>query len=178
MMISEPSPQDRVQIMDTPVALPAKCAICGYPGGDDRRFIDIGLTVDYYGAVIFCTSCIVDIANKLNYFSPEQYYSMADCIAKLRDDNTRLATESVGLKNALASWASNLSGTDVDHGDGSRIELDSPTAKESGVSDSKPGGLPPGESEADTDPLESLLVERPPHLLSPAKPSKPGSSKR
>lgn len=45
----------RFQFLERPAALPGKCAVCG---AVDKPVVDFGLTVDYYGAVIFCTDCI------------------------------------------------------------------------------------------------------------------------
>lgn len=48
----------RVRLLDRPLAVPGKCAICG---AVDRKVIDIGFNLDYYGAVYFCVICIKEI---------------------------------------------------------------------------------------------------------------------
>lgn len=89
---------DRIQVLDRPVALPGKCAICGYSGsenGDGRKFIDINFDMDFYGAVIFCAGCIVGIANKLGFISPEQ----ADKL-RLEKDQAITELQKVAAENA------------------------------------------------------------------------------
>lgn len=65
---------DRIQFIQQPIALPGICAICGFPGGpnsDGRQFVDWGLSLEFYGAVIFCTNCFKSGAEKLGFLSYE-----------------------------------------------------------------------------------------------------------
>lgn len=84
---------DRVTIMNYPVALPGKCTICGYGGGDGRRrFIDFGLSLDFFGAVNFCTDCMAEISRKIG-FIPKEEFDM------LRLENSELRSIIDDLRN-------------------------------------------------------------------------------
>lgn len=52
----------RFKLLDRPMALPAKCAVCG---AVDRPVIDFGLDVEWYGVVYFCTECFTAAAQIL-----------------------------------------------------------------------------------------------------------------
>lgn len=92
---------NRVQILTHPVALPGHCSVCGYAGGEDRKFIDVDLTVDFYGAVIFCTFCVVSMGEVLGFVTPEIYDNLADRHGAALQELTRLGTENDRLSNAL-----------------------------------------------------------------------------
>ena len=66
---------NKVRISDNPAAAPGKCVVCGYTGGDTggtRMFIDIGLDIDFYGVVYFCTDCMDSTAEILGYITPSR----------------------------------------------------------------------------------------------------------
>lgn len=66
------TPQDRIQLLDNPTALPAQCMICHHPGGDNsRKFIDWGMSIDWFGQVIFCTECLAFIATNCGFIKSE-----------------------------------------------------------------------------------------------------------
>ena len=56
----------RFAVLETPVALPAKCAVCGTPQGP---LVDFGLDIDMYGVVYFCLVCLEAAAAKANLFA-------------------------------------------------------------------------------------------------------------
>lgn len=103
-MFNETSPNARIQVMPIPVAAPGKCAICGYAGQDgERNYIDIGLDLDFYGVVYFCTHCFTETANQLGYGSPDQVAGLLKDKRKLTDDVIGLAHERDSLRRALES---------------------------------------------------------------------------
>lgn len=58
----EASPSARAVLLSAPVALPGKCVLCGkaeHPVG----FVSTGFRAEYYGMVIYCGDCIVDLAS-------------------------------------------------------------------------------------------------------------------
>lgn len=63
--VAEENPQSRFRILDNPNLAPGKCALCGSVGGDGRQFVDFGKTMNWYGAVYFCTFCVAEAANIL-----------------------------------------------------------------------------------------------------------------
>lgn len=54
---------DRVAIVTEP-ALPASCCACGTLSDGTKKFADTGTSIDYFGAVLLCENCIVEISRK------------------------------------------------------------------------------------------------------------------
>jgi hypothetical protein len=67
--VTEENAQSRFRITDNANLAPGVCALCGSAGGDGRQFIDFGKTMDWYGAVYFCTWCIGEAAKLLGLVS-------------------------------------------------------------------------------------------------------------
>lgn len=63
----------RVLVIDTPVAAPGVCSLCGTAGGDGRKFIDFGKQLDWYGAVYFCETCFTEMAEALGLIPVAKY---------------------------------------------------------------------------------------------------------
>lgn len=55
--MSEIDPAGRVQIVLDP-ALPSKCIVCDKGPGKGLKFVDFNVSLDWYGAVVFCIDCI------------------------------------------------------------------------------------------------------------------------
>lgn len=55
---------EKFQITDKPMALPAKCVVCG---AVDRPVLDFGMSLDWYGAILFCIECMASAARAINY---------------------------------------------------------------------------------------------------------------
>lgn len=61
---------DRFQITEGCPASPGRCAGCGNTEG---LMVDWGLDLDFYGVVYLClNNCVVEICNKLGYYTPAQ----------------------------------------------------------------------------------------------------------
>lgn len=45
--------------------LPGKCSICGGMKYDGRKWIDFGLSIDWYGVVYLCTFCFEEIKTQI-----------------------------------------------------------------------------------------------------------------
>lgn len=58
-------------LLDSPVASPAKCVLCGY-GGADRKYLDPRLDFEFYGSAIFCECCVGTMANDFKFLQPAQ----------------------------------------------------------------------------------------------------------
>lgn len=75
----------KVKLVDTPYYKPGKCCNCGSSRTNDRKYIDIGLDLDWYGIVYFCTFCIREIANVAGLF---KHYE--DTLARIQKDDSRV----------------------------------------------------------------------------------------
>jgi len=58
----------KYNILDVPNCKPFNCANCGSTKNDDRKYIDIGLDIDWYGIVYLCGLCLKDIATAFGLF--------------------------------------------------------------------------------------------------------------
>lgn len=68
--------QQRVKLLDYPMAFPAKCAICG---SGTKKVVDFGLDIEFYGVVYFCEECVGTIAAVSGYAKPvEREYPLAE----------------------------------------------------------------------------------------------------
>lgn len=83
MTIVDQTGASKIQILDAPVAAPGTCIVCGSPGGDGRKFIDIGMDIEFYGVVYFCTNEFVNMADLLGYISSEDVKAMQDKLETL-----------------------------------------------------------------------------------------------
>lgn len=95
------APQSRLHILDKPVALPGKCSLCGDTGSDNRKFIDFGLQLDWYGAVYFCSECIKELAQAINYISLTHFESQARELSILQIKYDQLEARNKAVENAL-----------------------------------------------------------------------------
>lgn len=66
----------RFQLVDVPVLMPGNCIICGSVGDDERKFVDIGITIEFIGTVYFCTHCMSEALNIMGFVSKEAYEAM------------------------------------------------------------------------------------------------------
>lgn len=62
----------KIQILDVPRMNPGKCVLCGASDGEDRQYVDIGVTIEWYGVVYFCTFCFTEALNIIGSLSKEQ----------------------------------------------------------------------------------------------------------
>ncbi len=68
----------RVQVLDVPVVAPGVCILCGIASGDNRKFVDFGKQVDWYGAVYFCSECFGEIARALGWIPVAEYNELLE----------------------------------------------------------------------------------------------------
>lgn len=98
-----PNPQSRVQVLNTPIMAPGKCVICGAVDSDNgRKYIDFAFQQDWYGAVYFCTLCMVDVSAACGYVPVK---ILADTLAEYQLTDLLLKSaekEIKRLKNVLA----------------------------------------------------------------------------
>lgn len=89
----------KYRITDIPDTQPGKCSNCGGFSRDGRKYVDIGVDVEFYGALLFCSLCIADIARTLGLFKAYEIK-----IIQLEEEINRLKTQTVDtedLKNTV-----------------------------------------------------------------------------
>ena len=98
-------PNARMQVLDVPVAAPGKCVVCGFGGReDDRKYIDFGFDLDYYGVVYFCSSCFTEVAGQLGYISESKWTAIVKENMLLSDQCEEMRRERDGSINALRTY--------------------------------------------------------------------------
>lgn len=97
-MVDLSSAQGRYYLLDTPVASPGHCGICGY-AGNDRRYLDPRLDFEFYGSLIFCEECIASMSVLFGHLTPKL---VADLEARVEASETEL----IRLRAAVAAMES------------------------------------------------------------------------
>lgn len=95
--------QSRIQVLNLPVALPGHCVMCGAVDGEkNRKYIDTGFSLDWFGAVYFCTFCIAEIVEAVGEFVPKQQHNEVILAHGLLEQmNTYLMAEVRRVKDVL-----------------------------------------------------------------------------
>jgi hypothetical protein len=146
----------KFRILDAPIQLPGTCISCGSSDTEGRKYIDLGIDVEWIGAIYFCTICYTEGANALGYLNPEQARNLEEALTaaenhiiefrtkeKALDDAINLLRSSglfnsiSGLISAVAEGSSNISNENIT-GTGSET---AGTNKHSDKQDSKQGSI-------------------------------------
>lgn len=91
----------RIRILDTPILAPGVCCICGAGRNDDRKYIDLGIDVDYIGVMYFCTFCMTELANTLGCLMPEQAQQLRDELDSARQTIINFQQEKAAVHGAV-----------------------------------------------------------------------------
>lgn len=59
----------KYRLLNVPDASPGKCCNCGASRSDGRGYLDVGLHVEWYGAVYFCGHCLRELATAMGLFT-------------------------------------------------------------------------------------------------------------
>lgn len=94
--------QSRFFLEDRPVSLPGKCAVCGNPGNDERKFIDFGFSLDFYGVVYICTYCWLEGSQRIGVTSKEQFEESQRLLEEASARYAEMEAENVRLRVALS----------------------------------------------------------------------------
>jgi hypothetical protein len=83
---------------------PGLCLLCSRPGRtQDEVFANLGVEIEYYGIAFLCLECCAEVADFINFVSPEKHANNEAEIKDLKDDMVRLKAqlgEAKGLLNA------------------------------------------------------------------------------
>ena len=85
----------KYRILDVPDVAPGKCSNCGSSKNDGRKYVDIGLHIDWYGALYLCSPCLHDIADSAGIFEEmrtklEQAEAEGDFVSHLKQKGEEL----------------------------------------------------------------------------------------
>jgi hypothetical protein len=84
----------KYRITDVPDSQPGRCANCGSSQHDSRKYLDIGVELEFYGIVVFCSLCLDEFARKLGLYRALELrvLQLEEIIAK-RQSHTDLGEE-------------------------------------------------------------------------------------
>lgn len=92
----------RFTLLDKPLVLPMKCAIC-FSSATDRKYVDLDISFDRYGRIYLCSSCILEVASLINLVPVAE---LAVAKAAYKSAIRKLAgvvQENEDLRNAVAT---------------------------------------------------------------------------
>ena len=93
----------RVTLLDSPVAAPGVCALCG---SANKPVVDFGKQLDWYGAVYFCQDCIREVSEVIGFVPIEPFQKLNEEYRKLIVENDRLVSQIQKLKETLSALLS------------------------------------------------------------------------
>jgi len=91
----------RVRILDSPNLHPGTCVLCGASRNDDRKYVDIGLDIDFVGVIYFCTFCMQEVANRLGCLMPEQTKKLEDELDSARQTIINFQAQKAAYDDAI-----------------------------------------------------------------------------
>lgn len=87
-------------LMQSPGALPGKCGGCG-KATEPRGFIDTGFDADFYGVLYYCYECVLDMASKFGFVTPEVVEELKRRIGELEVETTNQRAAILGLEDTV-----------------------------------------------------------------------------
>ncbi len=155
-----------MELTTSPVALPGTCMMC--PGSVRKLYVDTGIQIEWFGAVIICDECIKHMGRMMGMITVEERDVLVTTITEKDEENYDLRKQIAaleGVKDALVAggWVApdDPRSMVVPHADdeGSRVE---PSAgdrgPEVGVEDQGSGLAPQGG--ASTESLHDEVMAR------------------
>lgn len=85
-MIEAQKTTSRFAVLDTPIAVPGCCHICGSVGDGKRKFVDFGLNVEFVGVIYFCTLCLAECLAIIGFIRPEEYKAVLEAHASTSEE--------------------------------------------------------------------------------------------
>lgn len=93
----------RIRILDAPQLAPGVCSICGSSRNDDRKYVDLGIDVDYVGTMYFCTFCLVELVNALGCLTQEQSVALQEEVDAARKTILDFQAQKAAYDDAIST---------------------------------------------------------------------------
>lgn len=94
--------QSRIKVLDYPGCIPSKCMICGRGPDPDRKFIDFGQQIEFYGAIYYCDICMSEVAKAVGYIHLSVATAVENLYRELRDKYITDLAELEGYRDVFA----------------------------------------------------------------------------
>ena len=85
-------------------ALPSKCTGCGFDADGRKEFIDTTMSLDFYGAVLFCEDCVREMAATIGMVNPENELAFGETITQLTKENELLEQRVEALEGVVFTY--------------------------------------------------------------------------
>lgn len=92
------NPSGRITLIQSPQALPGQCGICG-KNEDPEGFVDAQLSFEFYGALIYCSECVSEMAHLYGFITPGEQEKLEDELDSLRFEVATLRAAILNLEN-------------------------------------------------------------------------------
>lgn len=138
----------KFRILDVPDVSPGKCSNCGASKNDGRKYIDIGLHIDWYGAFYLCGLCLNELAEAMGLFADYKAHIFelqrdSESADRLKEQGVRLHEVVISLFREFEEFYANLPTSGVDSNSNiSSSESsvgDEKSASEQGVTETESG---------------------------------------
>lgn len=100
------NPSDRVLRVESLVASPGACALCGKSKSDEGFVTFDNLDFEWYGSLAFCADCTGDIARAMGYLHPDIAKQQSEQIESLTSEVATLREAIVLMENTLDNLTS------------------------------------------------------------------------
>lgn len=84
-------------------ALPSTCLVCNGSADGKKDFVDWGMNVDWYGALVICEFCIVECLETVGAASKQRHERILRALAEVRAQNAELSAELEKYRNVVVS---------------------------------------------------------------------------
>ena len=90
-------PTSRFQLYPSPLVTPGKCAVCG---AVDRPVVDFGMTLQFYGAVLLCVTCLTEAGAAIGLV-PQTEVAKAEGLAQTTFEEQLASRDMKAIPNEL-----------------------------------------------------------------------------
>ena len=80
------APTSRFQVTERPLVTPGKCAVCG---AVDRPVVDFNMTLQFYGAVLLCTTCLTEAGHAIGLVPYSDVQRLEESLAQSLTDQLK-----------------------------------------------------------------------------------------
>jgi len=91
----------KFRILNAPIEAPGTCASCGASSADDRDYIDLGIDLEFFGTIYFCTFCYTEGANALGFVNPDQARELEDKLTAAENHIIEFRTKERALDDTI-----------------------------------------------------------------------------
>lgn len=100
-IVTSRDPNAKFKTVLWPEPLPRRCIACGRGSDGKIHFIDFGMSIDMWGAVLFCTDCYVEGAEAFGLIRPSTAALLKDTVKALVQEREELRNKVAEQENVI-----------------------------------------------------------------------------